>query len=171
MPHQQRLAGDAAHLLQAHSIMRGVPPCRRQQSRGWRLSMQCAGSASCFTAFHPLCARAAGYAVAIVDAEEDAACDRGGALVDSAPGDSDRENRDANTAGGCGGDESAVHPSAYHIGVCGGVSFYAVLPMIAPAASLLTDGQLDEECPVATCRRAGGRGRQWQQKAEAAAAG
>lgn len=60
--------------------------------------MQCAGSANCFAAFHPLCARAAGFAVAIVDAEEDDAADADG-LETAGSGDSDRENRDANAAG------------------------------------------------------------------------
>lgn len=64
-----------------------------------RFLVQCAGSASCFTAFHPLCARGADYAVAIVDAEEDGGASRGGGHPAAASGDSDRENRDANMAG------------------------------------------------------------------------
>lgn len=64
--------------------------------------MQCAGSAACFAAFHPLCARAAGYAVATVDAEEDAAA-AGDDSDAVGSGDSERENSDANVAGaeGC----------------------------------------------------------------------
>lgn len=69
---------------------------------------QCAGSASCFTAFHPLCARAAGYPVATVDADEgdgETADGSGGGgsgdktRREGSTGDSDRENRDANAAG------------------------------------------------------------------------
>ena len=60
---------------------------------------QCAGSAACFAAFHPLCARAAGYAIATVDAEEEDAAGAGGNIEAWGSGDSDREPGDANVAG------------------------------------------------------------------------
>lgn len=41
--------------------------CRQQHGA----CIQCAGSSSCYAAFHPLCARGAGHITATVDADED----------------------------------------------------------------------------------------------------
>ncbi len=62
---------------------------------------QCAGSAACFTAFHPLCARAAGYAVVTLDADDEDYSPEGGegAVREASAGDSDREIQHANAAG------------------------------------------------------------------------